>query len=76
MPYLLVSEVNEMNRFEMGFAHGYEAFQEGDESRFYCSNDPIPAVRFRSTNAVCDPEDLDYARGYIDGFMKAESDKH
>jgi len=71
-----------MSDYRRGHVHGYGDFRAGLASMFFCmSAGPGKGSNVMSRHANAAPEtvgaeDLDYARGYIDGFMRAEDDSH
>lgn len=63
---------------ETGFSHGYRDFGRHKQSRFESDAQGVFEIRlnWQDRIAITDPERAAYARGYIEGFMKAESDSH
>lgn len=63
---------------ETGFSHGYADFWRNKQSRFVSDDQGVFELRLNYCDriAIQDPERVAYARGYIEGFMKAESDNH
>jgi hypothetical protein len=68
------------SEYDRGFRLGYEAFNAGSDSEFYDGFNAGTAVvlQRRPVGApkTVEPDGLEYARGYIDGFMRAEGDSH
>lgn len=66
------------NDYADGFKLGYNNYRAGCEAMFVCRNNP-PRVEQLTTYGTwrhVDPNGLDYARGYMDGFMQAQDDSH
>ena len=66
------------NDYGTGHSEGYRAFKAGAQSKFECRNHPPRVVEVGGPHGDrnVDAWNLDYARGYMDGFELAESDSH
>lgn len=69
--------------YDTGFSHGYADYERGGDCRFFSTHQKrgqAPRVFERRNGfaslAIVEPLSRGYARGYIDGFMRAESDSH
>jgi len=60
--------------YEQGYDMGYQAKRAGCECAFLCKDSPSRVTDRK--NRTVDARDLDFARGYIDGWMRAADDMH
>lgn len=59
-----------------GYDTGKEAYRIGGTSRFYESGSYVWDQLDSDKPVVVDPDSLDFARGYLDGYERAREQSH